>query len=83
MAAVELRQGGRNVVVTAGGAGVAACIAGRKVCTAAVPVVVVSTHGAGDKFVGVFAATIAGGGTPEEAIYQANKAAAAHVSGNQ
>ena len=57
-AAVALQRDGRDVVVTAGGAGVAACIGGRTVSVAALPVVVVSTHGAGDEFVGVFAATV-------------------------
>ena len=82
-AAVALRRNDRSVVVTAGGAGVAAAIGDRTVSAAAVPVEVVSTHGAGDKFVGVFASAVAHGASLEVAIDQANRAAAAHVSGHQ
>ena len=80
-AAVELRRNHRNVIVTAGGAGVAAA---NEDCTAtvpAMPVEVVSTHGAGDTFVGVFGATFASGSSFEEAIAIANEAAATHVAG--
>ena len=80
-AAVELRQRHRNVVVTAGGAGVAAAVEDRTFSVPAVPVEVVSTHGAGDTFVGVFGAALAGGRSFEDAIDEANRAAAAHVGG--
>lgn len=80
-AAVELRRRHRNVVVTAGGAGVAATVDDRTISVPAVPVEVVSTHGAGDTFVGVFGAALAGGRSFDDAIDQANKAAAAHVGG--
>jgi ribokinase len=79
-AAAALCQGGCSVVVTAGGAGVAAAHEDRRFSAPAVPVEVVSTHGAGDTFVGVFAATLAREASFEDAIVQANKAAAAHVS---
>jgi ribokinase len=80
-AAVALRRDGRAAVVTAGGAGVAAATAERSFSVPAVPVEVAGTHGAGDAFVGVFAAATAGGKTFEEAITQANMAASAHVAG--
>jgi len=80
-AAVDLRRRHRNVVVTAGGAGVAAALEDRSISVPAVPVEVVSTHGAGDTFVGVFGAALAGGSSFDDAINQANKAAAAHVGG--
>jgi ribokinase len=81
-AAVDLQRHHRNVVVTAGGAGVAAAVEDRTLSTPAMPVEVVSTHGAGDTFVGVFGAALAGGRSFEDAIDQANKAAAAHVGGS-
>lgn len=81
-AGVELRRAHRNVVVTAGGAGVAAAVETRTISVPAVPVEVVSTHGAGDTFVGVFGAALAGGLSFEDAIAEANQAAAAHVGGS-
>lgn len=81
-AGVELRRAHRNVVVTAGGAGVAAAVDSRTISVPAVPVEVVSTHGAGDTFVGVFGAALAGGRRFEDAIAEANQAAAAHVGGS-
>ena len=80
-AGVELRRCHRNVVVTAGGAGVAAAVEDRTFSAPALPVKVVSTHGAGDTFVGVFGATLAGGASLEQAVAEANRAAAAHVGG--
>lgn len=82
-AAVELRRRHRHVVVTAGGAGVAAVVEDRTISVPAVPVEVVSTHGAGDTFVGVFGAALAGGHSFEDAIAEANRAAAAHVGGQR
>jgi ribokinase len=70
------------VVVTAGGDGVAAAErGGETVALAAPPVDVVSTHGAGDVFVGVLAAALAAGSTFADALSRANAAAAAHVAG--
>ncbi|MFW8607939.1 PfkB family carbohydrate kinase [Rhizobium beringeri] len=66
-----------EVVVTAGGAGVA--FAGRdgaEILIAAVKVEVESTHGAGDEFIGVLAAEIASGKTMKAALEKANHAAA-------
>jgi ribokinase len=80
-AAVELRQRHRNVVVTAGGAGVAAAVEDRTFSVPAVPVEVVSTHGAGDTFVGVFGAALARERSFDDAIAEANTAAATHVGG--
>ena len=80
-AAVALQRRHRVVVVTAGGAGVAAVVDGQRHAIAAVPVEVVSTHGAGDTFVGVFGAVLASRRPLEDALTEANRAAAAHVSG--
>ena len=80
-AAVELRRRHRNVVVTAGGAGVAAAVEDRTISAPAVPVEVVSTHGAGDTFVGVFGAALAAGARSKTPSLKANRAAAAHVGG--
>ncbi|KTS34674.1 carbohydrate kinase [Methylobacterium indicum] len=69
------------VVVTAGGDGVA--MAGASidpVALPALPITVVSTHGAGDMFVGTFAARLARGDAPETALRAANAAAARLVS---
>ncbi|MBY5359848.1 ribokinase [Rhizobium leguminosarum] len=66
-----------EVVVTAGGAGVA--FVGRdgaEILIAAVKVEVESTHGAGDEFIGVLAAEIASGKTMKAALEKANQAAA-------
>jgi ribokinase len=80
-AAGELRQRHRNVVVTAGGAGVAAAVEDGSISAPAVPVEVVSTHGAGDTFVGVFGAALARERSFDDAIAEANTAAASHVGG--
>ena len=69
------------VVVTAGGDGVAmAGAATDPVALPALPITVVSTHGAGDMFVGTFAARLARGDAPETALRAANAAAARLVS---
>ncbi|BCM86440.1 PfkB family carbohydrate kinase [Methylobacterium indicum] len=69
------------VVVTAGGDGVAmAGAATAPVALPALPITVVSTHGAGDMFVGTFAAHLARGDAPETALRAANAAAARLVS---
>ena len=70
-----------QVVVTAGGAGVAfADRQGDEILIEAVKVFVESTHGAGDEFIGVLAAEIASGKTMTDALQKANMAAAALVS---
>ncbi|MER8626092.1 PfkB family carbohydrate kinase, partial [Mesorhizobium sp. M1143] len=70
-----------SAIVTAGGEGVAYCDrTGAAFALAAVPVKVVSTHGAGDEFVGAFAAGLARGHPMEAAIATANAAAASLVA---
>ena len=66
-----------TVIVTAGGEGVAMRGAGLPVTTLpAIPITVVSTHGAGDMFVGTFAACLSGAVELREALRIANEAAA-------
>ncbi|MER8371260.1 ribokinase [Mesorhizobium sp. M1338] len=68
-------------IVTAGGEGVACCDrAGEAFALPAIPVKVVSTHGAGDEFVGALAAGLARGRTPRAAVTAANAASALLVS---
>jgi ribokinase len=68
-------------VVTAGGAGVAyAERNGAHAAIPGIPVAVVSTHGAGDEFVGFLAAALAGRAPLEAALRGANEAAARLVS---
>ena len=69
-----------TVVVTAGGAGVAAHGPGIDLSLPAEPVEVQSTHGAGDCFVGVLAAHLAAGAALPAAIAAANAAAARLVA---
>jgi ribokinase len=70
-----------EVVVTAGGAGVAyANKDGAEIQIEALKVDVESTHGAGDEFIGVLAAEIASGKTMTDALQSANMAAAKLVS---
>lgn len=70
-----------QVVVTAGGAGVAyADKNGHEVAIEAVKVNVESTHGAGDEFIGVLAAQMASGATLDAALRNANLAAAKLVA---
>jgi ribokinase len=69
------------VVVTAGGEGVAGCQKGEQPITLeALPVELVSTHGAGDVFVGTLVSAIASGQAFGASLKVANEAAAAHVS---
>jgi ribokinase len=66
-----------EVVVTAGGSGVAyANRRGEEIVIEAVKVKVESTHGAGDEFIGVLAAEIASGKTMSAALRKANMDAA-------
>jgi ribokinase len=71
----------RTVLVTAGGAGVAFFSrAGDRLTLPGIPVVVASTHGAGDAFVGAFAARLALGESSVAALNVANQEAARLVS---
>lgn len=71
-----------NVIVTAGGQGLAVCVAGNEpVAVPARKVKVVSTHGAGDCFTGTLAAKLAQGQPLIEACRSAADAAALHVAG--
>ncbi|MFO1539757.1 MAG: PfkB family carbohydrate kinase, partial [Chloroflexota bacterium] len=78
-AAEALRGLAPTVVVTAGGAGVAAVSATERVALAAHPVVRPETHGAGDLFVGALAVRLAAGDPLAGALRYANAAAALHV----
>ena len=70
-----------SVVVTAGGDGVAGMRRGEDpVVLPALPVTLVSTHGAGDAFVGALVTAHAAGHSFAECLRSANAAAAAHVS---
>lgn len=83
-AAETLGHDYRNVVVTVGGDGVAAIERGEaSFARKAIPVKLVSTHGAGDMFVGTLVSALAQGRTFPDAIDAANAAAAAHVSSPQ
>jgi ribokinase len=80
-AARALASERRRVVVTLGGDGLVAVEANAPVLVLpAEKVEVVSTHGAGDCFVGTLAARLAAGGTLEAACRSASLAAARHVS---
>ena len=69
------------VVVTAGEDGVAGCRRGSSaIRLPSLPVELVSTHGAGDVFVGVLAASMAAGAPLGHSLAAANQAAAEHVS---
>jgi ribokinase len=67
------------VVVTAGGAGVAAASGPETVTHAAHPVPRVETHAAGDVFVGALGARLAAAESLADALRYANAAAALHV----
>jgi ribokinase len=80
-AAARLCAGFGAVIVTAGGDGVAYCDrSAEKISLPSIPVVVASTHGAGDSFVGTLAARLAVGDAPGDALESANRAAARLVS---
>ena len=80
-AATLLSKRVSTVIVTAGGDGVAALSAtGESVKLAAKPIDVVSTHGAGDVFTGVFCAEIASKASLVSAVTTANERAADHVA---
>ncbi len=80
-AAGQLASRFATVVVTAGGDGVTGVTAGQPpVSVLALPVELVSTHGAGDVFVGSFAAALGAGREFSDCLRIANEAAAIHVS---
>ena len=69
------------MVVTAGGDGVAySDQSGQHFSLTSIPIVVASTHGAGDTFVGTLAAQIASGDGPQQALIKANQVAARLVA---
>ncbi|WP_018183174.1 PfkB family carbohydrate kinase [Kaistia granuli] len=70
-----------TAVVTVGDKGVAsATVQGEAIAIEAIPVELVSTHGAGDEFIGVLAACLLRGDHLAEALARANRAAADLVS---
>jgi ribokinase len=70
-----------TVVVTAGGLGLAAWTSDdQSFALAAEKVTVVSTHGAGDAFIGALAASLMAGEAFEASCRAASRAAARHVS---
>jgi ribokinase len=78
----RLGRPGRAVIITLGAGGVVVQPTdGEPTWIAPRIVKVVSTHGAGDCFVGVLAARLAGGEVLLDAAKAANAAAAAHVAG--
>ena len=80
-AAEALASRFKAVIVTAGGDGVAFFDrSGQQTKLPGLPVVVASTHGAGDAFVGTLAARLALGETPGAALDAANREAARWVS---
>lgn len=79
VAAVALRDLCPSVVVTAGGAGVAAAGPNGVVELRPHPVERAQTHGAGDVFTGALGARLAGGEPLSRALRYANAAAALHV----
>lgn len=80
-AAQLLAQRFPQVIVTAGEHGLALCEQGGTAFSiAAIPVKLVSTHGAGDCFVGVLSQALLAGCSLAEAAEKANHAAAEHVS---
>ena len=81
LAAEALSNSFPSVVVTAGGDGVVGLQRGDAVVShPAIPVKLISTHGAGDVFVGTLAAALASSSPFAVAIEAANRAAARHVS---
>ncbi|MER9197262.1 PfkB family carbohydrate kinase [Mesorhizobium australicum] len=71
----------KTVIVTAGGEGVVGLERGSDpISLRALPVKLISTHGAGDVFVGTLAAALASNQPFSGCISAANKAAALHVS---
>jgi ribokinase len=82
-AADALRTQAPKIVVTAGAAGVAAVSGPDSWTIPAYDVVRTETHGAGDVFVGAFAASLAEDQPMEDALRYANAAAALHVGSSE
>lgn len=80
-AAARLAARFAGVIVTAGGLGCAGVSGAGRFAVAAERVKVVSTHGAGDAFIGALAAALVRGAALEEAARAASAAAARHVAG--
>lgn len=81
LAAQKLAEDFAQVIVTAGEHGLAVCQSGEPVQSLpAIPVKLISTHGAGDCFVGVLSQALVSGSLLPEAADKANQAAAEHVS---
>ena len=79
-AATALSPRFTHVVVTAGGDGVAFASKADKFAVPGEKVKVISTHGAGDCFIGTFVARLAAGDRFSQALELANRAAARHIS---
>jgi ribokinase len=80
-AAVTLAPRFATVIVTAGSAGLACMGQGGSFTVPAEAVKAVSSHGAGDAFIGTLAATLASGQPLQAACQAASQAAARHVAG--
>ena len=80
----QLQQLCKTVVVTLGGLGLVVAEAGHApVVIEPIPITPVSTHGAGDCFIGRLAQALAHGASLAEACILANKTAASFVSGEK
>jgi ribokinase len=81
LAAVKLNETFETVIVTAGEHGVAySTVGGIQGSIPAEKIKLISTHGAGDCFMGMLCASVNQGVDLEQAIKRANHAAAVHVS---
>lgn len=81
-AAGHLAHLARHVIVTAGAQGLALCAGGETHSIPAEKVKAVSSHGAGDAFIGALAAALLRDAPLVDAARAASCAAAAHVAGN-
>ena len=82
LALESLQASGRDVIITLGGQGLVVAEAGKSaVNIGPIKVDVVSTHGAGDCFIGKLASAIASGKNLLDAASSANSTAAAFVGG--
>lgn len=80
-ASLDLSKNFNTVIVTAGDKGVAYCMQGQEPCSVDVhKVKLISTHGAGDCFVGAFCSKYAQTSDFTQAVEYANLMAAQHVS---
>ena len=80
-AASKLKRSTRDVIVTLGGDGLLLLLrSGTEITVSAERVNVVSTHGAGDSFIGALAAKLASGATLEASTRHANRLAGYFVS---